>query len=56
MSAVAAAFDVTTQGRRPARAYRAQDLELATAQMPGIVRAIGVAVAAEYIRDLEFRP
>jgi hypothetical protein len=56
VTAVAAALDVPAKRRRPARANRSHDLELAPAQMPGIDLAIGVAVAAENIRHLQRRP
>src|SRR5258708_421255 len=54
--AVAAAFDMATQGRRSAAANRPHDLELATAQMLSIMLAIDVAVAPENIRHLQHRP
>jgi hypothetical protein len=53
VSAVAAAFDMAAQGRCSAAANRPHDLKLAKAQMPGIIFAIGVAVAAENIRHLQ---
>ncbi len=51
--AVAAAFDMPAQGRRSAAANRPHDLELATAQMPGIILGVGVTVTAEDIRHLQ---
>ena len=51
--AVAAAFDMTAQGCRPAALHRPHDLELVTAQMTGVTLAIGVAVAPENIRHLQ---
>ena len=56
MPAVAAAFYMPAQGRRSAAANRPHDLELATAQMPGIILGVGVTVTAEDIRHLQHRP
>jgi hypothetical protein len=55
ISTVVAAFDMPAQGCRPAGTNRSHDLELAKAQMPSMLLAIGIAVATENIRHLEHR-
>ncbi len=52
-AAVVAGLDMSAERRRPARNYGAHDTPLDTTQMTGMLTAIGIAMAAQDVGDLQ---
>ena len=55
-AAIVAGFDVAAERRRSACRNRADHAPLDSPHMSGVIAQIGLAVAAQNIRDFDYRP